>query len=584
MLLCAFATSAAKIYFQNTLNWSGVYAYTWSPSDEPTVLDPLKSVTIEKEKGGTITLFVKDTDKDNIISLNKSSYLAKDKQETNQIKVKDGAVYNGSSTQIGKVTEIDGKAIYQELDNPVVPNSGVFLAAGSVWQQKEEFVKTGLIYTIKNITISSNCNIKIYYANEDGSETQVGPLENYLTVSKGTTESTVAENNNCWRTGSLQYYYDIVFDAENNTVTFTQLPVVLWGILRSDSGVWGTPMLLPRVNPDAAIVNYTFNATGDSQFYLFYSYGEQSWNEGTRLMPVGNADVVGDFSGKMKTGNTSCWLLDNEVPFGTWTVDAAYSAQDISFKRTVQAIIVNSTPAQLNDGSWTGALNEDDFIRFNINGTYYTLGELGDGVQNGTDMVYTTTLDKLDSNEAEGNVIGISAEDATVKVDGDIVTVTVVGAVIPQMTVGDRTIDLMQSGNFLVAYDIEITNSDAISFNINGKKYVPEMPETIAYESYSVTIPLKQEDASASFADVKSKQLKGGEIAFITDAFRPNIRVNSDASAVTFIWDTMTGIDTIESDCNCEAVYYNLQGIRVVNPQNGIFIEVKEGKAIKVQK
>ena len=194
-------------------------------------------------------------------------------------------------------------------------------------------------------------------------------------------------------------------------------------------------------------------------------------------------------------------------------------------------------------------------------------------------MIYSTTL-----VEGEAKPIDFAAEDAVIKVNGTEVTITVANAFKPQMTVGAKTVDLAQSGNFLVAYDVEITNSDAISFSIDGKNYVPEMPETIAYEAYSVTIPLKQEEGTATFADVKSKQLKGGESAFITDTFRPNVRVNSDASAVTFVWDAQTGVDAVESDSNGDAIYYNLQGIRVANPVNGIFIEVKDGKAAKIQK
>lgn len=46
----------------------------------------------------------------------------------------------------------------------------------------------------------------------------------------------------------------------------------------------------------------------------------------------------------------------------------------------------------------------------------------------------------------------------------------------------------------------------------------------------------------------------------------------------------MAGIEGIAADdVNAPAVYYNMQGVRVNNPENGIFIEVKNGKAQKVQ-
>ena len=45
---------------------------------------------------------------------------------------------------------------------------------------------------------------------------------------------------------------------------------------------------------------------------------------------------------------------------------------------------------------------------------------------------------------------------------------------------------------------------------------------------------------------------------------------------------TSSEISTIESDENAEAVYYNLQGVRVANPSNGLYIVVKGNKSSKV--
>ena len=46
---------------------------------------------------------------------------------------------------------------------------------------------------------------------------------------------------------------------------------------------------------------------------------------------------------------------------------------------------------------------------------------------------------------------------------------------------------------------------------------------------------------------------------------------------------TETGIAGIEAE-DGEAVYFNLQGVRVENPENGIFIRVQNGKAVKIMK
>ncbi len=46
--------------------------------------------------------------------------------------------------------------------------------------------------------------------------------------------------------------------------------------------------------------------------------------------------------------------------------------------------------------------------------------------------------------------------------------------------------------------------------------------------------------------------------------------------------DKAGAVNGIEVDENAPAVYYNLQGVRVANPENGLFIVVKGGKSTKV--
>lgn len=49
-------------------------------------------------------------------------------------------------------------------------------------------------------------------------------------------------------------------------------------------------------------------------------------------------------------------------------------------------------------------------------------------------------------------------------------------------------------------------------------------------------------------------------------------------------WEGLSGIEGVTIDSNAPAAYYNLQGVRVAAPENGIFIVVKDGKASKILK
>ena len=63
----------------------------------------------------------------------------------------------------------------------------------------------------------------------------------------------------------------------------------------------------------------------------------------------------------------------------------------------------------------------------------------------------------------------------------------------------------------------------------------------------------------------------------------PTANCKISSIAVDYANSTPTGIAGIEAE-NGEAVYFNLQGVRVQNPENGIFIRVQNGKATKIMK
>ena len=55
------------------------------------------------------------------------------------------------------------------------------------------------------------------------------------------------------------------------------------------------------------------------------------------------------------------------------------------------------------------------------------------------------------------------------------------------------------------------------------------------------------------------------------------------SSDLTYLQDgSTTGVEEIEAAEDVEAVYYNLQGVRVANPENGLYIRVAGNKATKV--
>lgn len=63
------------------------------------------------------------------------------------------------------------------------------------------------------------------------------------------------------------------------------------------------------------------------------------------------------------------------------------------------------------------------------------------------------------------------------------------------------------------------------------------------------------------------------------EAYKAATPWNNFANVVEMI---QTGVETIETAAHSEAVYYNLQGIKVENPRNGMYIKICDGKTTKV--
>lgn len=88
----------------------------------------------------------------------------------------------------------------------------------------------------------------------------------------------------------------------------------------------------------------------------------------------------------------------------------------------------------------------------------------------------------------------------------------------------------------------------------------------VEYEKFAAGV-----NASAA----NSWTLKAGKYVFTIDFEKGVVRVEPKTS---------TGVENISAAGEAAAEYYNLQGVRVANPANGIFIRIANGKAVKVRR
>ena len=102
--------------------------------------------------------------------------------------------------------------------------------------------------------------------------------------------------------------------------------------------------------------------------------------------------------------------------------------------------------------------------------------------------------------------------------------------------------------------------------------------QTIDWSSYF------GEEAPAYVAILDEFDVKFSDITIIVpDAAFDSFKANTKWAKFNLVKVSDAGVDGVEIDeNNAPAVYYNLQGVEVANPENGVFIKVQGGKTSKV--
>ena len=112
-------------------------------------------------------------------------------------------------------------------------------------------------------------------------------------------------------------------------------------------------------------------------------------------------------------------------------------------------------------------------------------------------------------------------------------------------------------------------------------------------EDYNTSLieTVKAPDVATAIATADRVSIEPGSLTFENDVFHHPLQGNHLYYVMDNNYAVWTGIDEIENDMivdedvaesNAAPVYYNLQGVRVAEPVNGIFIEVKGNRSRKV--
>lgn len=349
-------------------------------------------------------------------------------------------------------------------------------------------------------------------------------------------------NTNDWNEFNAAAYAtgDTTFGDEVSSATGQTLPVK----------IWGEDQELPW----------------DGQYTITLDLNNMTMNAYTATpKPVNAPDVY-------VRGDMNSWNAEDAWKFTNVSWDA--TAQTGVF--TLQCQIPAGQAFKIADGSWgainyggaTGiALNTNTEIKYNDQ-TNLSLKEAFDGTITFTITASKSTATVIFNQESEVEdpenfyIIGtISTTDYTFLPN---VGATMVGNgeglyTAEQVTFGPNSDNWT---GFAIVGTLGANDSDWGT--ANGLRYGPTVNDTKATLGVNTGIGT-------------------GDLSWSIDAGTYNLVFDYKAMTLTISEADTDGINSIGTE-DAEAVYYNLQGVRVQNPDKGIFIKVVGNKAVKVVK
>ena len=291
---------------------------------------------------------------------------------------------------------------------------------------------------------------------------------------------------------------------------------------------------------------------------------------GAAISMVGNIDA--ENFGELYVEN--CAFVNNEIAEnggGHATVISIYDpCEDVSYSMTGKVSVINCT--FLNNKNIQGYQADVD-ITDNGDCTLYMVNNTMVGGDCGLRILYQSVPCYLFNNFIYANKSGIADEYSVSEYGREAITAAnniIIGG---ELAVNENIDDPMLSGNGNTL-GTAATNSLAsfgISSNITREG-------NVGYLVIGPTSPLLDKGLS------DSSQYTGENVIPASDCRGFGSTSSKDIGAYEYgaVAPGADGIADAEFDLSVPAVYYNLQGVQIQNPENGIYIERRGGSARKV--
>ena len=497
-----------------------------------------------------------------------------------------------SSDTYYEVTKGGSKGLVATAITDLNPNAtGIYLYGNEInaWSldASYEFQKTDTenVYTLENVTICGFFKI----GNKDWSTINIGAdgENKIININEATTLINSGESKNLYTDGT--YFVTVILDMTGSA------PVVTFSGSKTNSGVylkgemtgWGDNNDYQFTSLGAGIYELSkmipasegqFKITANGNWYglpgdsepMTINYGTTTLGDGKNMilptntvaekftLTIGEDSSVSleitecttDIEGIFLRGNVNNWEVDEAWKF-TETSENVYELKDVKLQGYFK--IADAIWKDVNVGSSDGTKLKIGQANYAVNG--------GDSKNFSLDGTYQCSSIKLDMT---GNtpVVTITGEATTSGI--------FVSSDVNQWCSGDNTAEWELADNGAGYYTIEKNLQDS-DFNIviNNKIYGIEGTETVTIdydESYILVenaqkIALQEETAAGAFEVTISDS---GEVLLIVSE------------------GEYSGVADITINENKSVEYFTVQGVKVENPNNGIFIKRQGNKVSKV--
>lgn len=174
-------------------------------------------------------------------------------------------------------------------------------------------------------------------------------------------------------------------------------------------------------------------------------------------------------------------------------------------------------------------------------------------------------------------------------VSADYSTITLTTEAEVVQNVDAYLVGAMTEWGFQDAWKMTTTDYETYTYVLEGENVIaPNLEFKVAAQGWAnINYTVGGEilpDGEANFCTFDK-----GDNMFFSDAFEGTVKLvltngYAQEAELYFIPKSSEGVESIELDANAPIEYFNLQGVRVANPENGLFIARQGNKAVKVVK